>query len=215
MYGSFSYFPGKTGISNLKLLTSRNFLKFFIEKNPLKSNLKLQLAHVNGSDVTTNDKKIHHFSIAKLGKRKKNMPEPIETIIIRAQQNFDIDGGLNTIEIEIKDNRITNILKKYKNATYKIIPLRLLFPASVTNDTSQIFVLGKNLNGVKKSILNQKIFDILAVIDLNKINNWNDIKGQSIWTNTAFKDHREINNNSHLCFPFTTKYFSDLSSFTI
>ena len=186
-----------------------------MKKNSLKSNLKLQLTHVNGSDVTTNDKKIHHFSIAKLGKRKKNMPEPIETIIIRAQQNFDIDGGLNTIEIEIKDNRITNILKKYKNATYKIIPLRLLFPASVTNDTSQIFVLGKNLNGVKKSILNQKIFDILAVIDLNKINNWNDIKGQSIWTNTAFKDHREINNNSHLCFPFTTKYFSDLSSFTI
>ena len=26
-----------------------------------------------------------------------------------------------------------------------------------------------------------------------------------------FKDHREINNNSHLCFPFTAKPFSDLS----
>ena len=167
MYGSFSYFSGKTGISNLKLLTSSNFLKFFVEKDSLKSNSKLQLADVNGSDVTTNDKKIHHWSIAKLGKRKKNMPELIETIIIRAQQNFDIDGGLNAIEIEIKDDRITNILKKYKNATYKIIPLGLVFPASITNDTSQIFVVGKNLNGVKKSILNQKIFDILAVIYLN------------------------------------------------
>ena len=82
-----------------------------MKKNSLKSNLKLQLAHVNGSDVTINDKKIHHFSIAKLGKRKKNMAEPIEMIIIRAQQNFDIDGGLNLIEIEIKDDRITNILK--------------------------------------------------------------------------------------------------------
>ena len=100
-------------------------------------------------------------------KEKKNMPELIETIIIRAQQNFDTDGGLNPIEIEIKDDRITNILKKYKNATYKIIPLGLVFPASITNDTSQIFVVGKNLNGVKKSILNQKIFDILAVIYLN------------------------------------------------
>ena len=39
------------------------------------------------------------------------MAEPIEMIIIRAQQNFDIDGGLNLIEIEIKDDRITNILK--------------------------------------------------------------------------------------------------------
>ena len=36
----------------------------------------------------------------------------------------------------------------------------------------------------------KKGFDILAVIDLSKINNWSDIKGQSIWTNVAFKDHK-------------------------
>ena len=64
------------------------------------------------------------------------MPEPIETIIIRAQQDFDVVGGLNPIQIEIKDDRVTNILKKYKNVVYKIIPLGVLFPASVTNDTS-------------------------------------------------------------------------------
>ena len=63
---------------------------------------------------------------------------------------------------------------------YKITPLGILFPASVTSDTSNIFVLGKKLNGVKNSILNNKIFDVLAVVDLNKINNWIDIKGQSI-----------------------------------
>ena len=39
------------------------------------------------------------------------MAEPIEMTIIRAQQNFDVDGRLNPIEIEIKDDRITNILK--------------------------------------------------------------------------------------------------------
>ena len=39
------------------------------------------------------------------------MAETIEMIIIRGQQNFDIDGRLNLIEIEIKDDRITNILK--------------------------------------------------------------------------------------------------------
>ena len=105
------------------------------------------------------------------------MSEPIETIIIRAQQDFDVAGGINSIQI---DDRITNTLKKYKNVVYKITPLGILFPASITNDTSQIFILGKNLNGVKKSILNNKLFDILAVIDLNKMNNWVDIKGQSI-----------------------------------
>ena len=139
------------------------------------------------------------------------MSEPIETIIIRAQQ----DGGLNPIQVEIKNNNIINLLKKYKNVVYKITPVGLLFPASLTNDTTQVFVLGKNLSGVKKSILNEKIFDILAVIDLNKINNWSDIKEQSICTNVVFKDHNDINNNSHLCFPFITRSFKDLTSFSI
>ena len=40
------------------------------------------------------------------------MSEPIETIIIRAQQDFDVVGGLNPTQIEIKDDRVTNILKK-------------------------------------------------------------------------------------------------------
>ena len=40
------------------------------------------------------------------------MSEPIETIIIRAQQDFAVVGGLNPVQIEIKDDRIINILKK-------------------------------------------------------------------------------------------------------
>ena len=143
------------------------------------------------------------------------MSEPIETIIIRAQQDFDVDGGLNPIQIEIKDDNITNLLKKYKNVVYKITPLGLLFPASITNNADQIFISANNLSGAKKSILNEKVFDILAVIDLNKINNWYDIKVQFIWTNIAFKDHKEINNNSHLCFPFIIRSFRDLTSFSV
>ena len=36
-----------------------------------------------------------------------------------------------------------------------------------------------------------------------------------MWVNVHFKDHEEINNNSHLCFPFVTRSFSDLTSFSI
>ena len=73
------------------------------------------------------------------------MSEPIESVIIRAQQNFDVVGGLNPIQIEINYDTVINILKKYKNVAYKIIPLGLLFPASIKNDTRQILVLAKNL----------------------------------------------------------------------
>ena len=52
---------------------------------------------------------------------------------------------LNPIQIEINGDTVINILKKYKNVVYKIIPLGLLFPASIKNDTRQILVLAKNL----------------------------------------------------------------------
>ena len=113
LYGSFSDFSGETRSSNLKLLSSSNFLKFLVEKNSQVSNLKFQLAQINESDVKTTDNKIHHLSITKIGKkRKRQMSELIETIIIRAQQDFHVDGGLNLIQIEIKDDNITNLFKK-------------------------------------------------------------------------------------------------------
>ena len=99
--------------------------------------------------------------------------------------------------------------------SYKITPLGILFPATITNETNQIFILSKNVSGVKKGMLNQKVYDLLAIIEINKIDNWKDVKGKSIWTNVNFKDHTEINNNSHLCFPFATRLFSDLTSFSI
>ena len=71
LHSSFSYFPGKTTVTNLKLINSSDFLKFFIEKRSLKNNISLQLLNVNGSAVKTSDKKIHDFSITKLGKKEK------------------------------------------------------------------------------------------------------------------------------------------------
>ena len=55
----------------------------------------------------------------------------------------------------------------------------------------------------------------MAIIDADKINSWQEIKGQSIWINATFRDQKEINNNSHMCFPFVTKSLNDLLNFSI
>ena len=47
-------------------------------------------------------------------KRKLPMQEPIEMVIIRAQQNFEIARELNPIQIEIEDDRMLNMLKNMK-----------------------------------------------------------------------------------------------------
>ena len=144
-----------------------------------------------------------------------SIAEPIETIVVRAQQSFEVVGGLNPIQIELEDDRILNALKRYKNVMHKVTPLGVFFPASIKNDTKQIFVTCKELTGVKKFILNGKVYDLLSIIDLDKTNSWKEIKGESIWINTTFKDQKEINNNSHLCFPFVTRSLNDLLSFSI
>ena len=54
-----------------------------------------------------------------------------------------------------------------------------------------------------------------GIIDLKKYNNWDEIKGQSIWINATLGEQKEINNSRHLCFPFTTKTLNDLLSFSI
>ena len=50
------------------------------------------------------------------------MQEPIETIVVCAQQNLDIAGGLNPIQTELEDDRILNALTIYKNVMYRVTP---------------------------------------------------------------------------------------------
>ena len=38
-------------------------------------------------------------------------PEPVDRIIIRAQQDFDIDVGLNPVQIQIRDDTVKKIQK--------------------------------------------------------------------------------------------------------
>ena len=119
------------------------------------------------------------------------------------------------MQTEIEDDRVLNIFKKHKNAAYKLTPLGMLFPAYIKNDAEQIFITCRELSDVRKSIINSKIYRLLGIIDLKKINNWNKIKRQSLWINATLEEQREINNSWHLCFPFMTLTLNDLLNFSI
>ena len=112
-------------------------------------------------------------------------------MLIHAQQSFEIAGGLNPVQIEIDNDRILNILKKYKNVRYRLTPLGLLFPASTKHDIEQIFVASRELNDVKKSLINNKIYGLLGIINLKNINNWEVIKEQSLWINKRLKNKKK------------------------
>ena len=113
------------------------------------------------------------------------MQEPIEMIIICTQQNFEIVGGLNPIQIEIEDDRVVNILKKQKNVLYKLTLLGILFPASIKNNIEQVFITCIELNDVKKALINSEIYGFLGLF-----NNLEDLKGQSIWINATLAEQK-------------------------
>ena len=84
------------------------------------------------------------------------MNEPIETVIVRGQQKFDLHDILNPIEIKINDDRILNTLRKHKNVYNRLTPIGILFSSSVTNDTKEIFVTCRGLNNAKVALINGK-----------------------------------------------------------
>ena len=58
-------------------------------------------------------------------------------------------------------------------------PIGLLVSSSVQSDTKQIFVTCRELNDAKVALINDRISNILGVINLNKIENWEYIKRKS------------------------------------
>ena len=73
----------------------------------------------------------------------------------------------------------------------------------------------RELNGAKKSLIYSKIYSLIGIIDLQKINSWENIKGKSLWVNATFNEQEEINNSKHLCFSFMTSSLSNLLNLSI
>ena len=105
--------------------------------------------------------------------------------------------------------------KTHKNVYYRLTPIGILFPSSVTNDTKQVFVTCREINNAKVALINGKIYSILGIINIDKISNWEYIKGKSLCVNVSFIEQEQINDSRHSSFSFKTLSLNDLLSFSI
>ena len=185
-------------------------------KDTIKNRLDFQLTNIKENLPKINKGKLYDFSLTQIvNKREPPMTEPTESAIIRRQQKFDLNDVLNPVEIDIYNDRILNILKKHKNIYYKLTPIGLFFASSITINTKQIFVTCRELNDAKKSWRNSKFYSLLGVINLEKINNSENIKGKSLWVNLSFNEQEQIDSSHHICFLFKKSSLNDLLSFSI
>lgn len=88
--------------------------------------------------------------------------------MIRGQQDFKKYELLNPIKIKIEKRQPRyKCIKKYKNATYRVVPVSLLSSSAIKDDTDQIFIVSNGLHNMLDALLNRKIYKILRVINLN------------------------------------------------
>ena len=217
VYNSISYFGKKSANESVNRVSFNNPLTFSAVKDTIKNTLSFELTKIDATLPALTNKKIHGFSLTKIGIKRKSkiMNDPIETVIIRGQQKFDLYDVLNPIQIQINNGRILNTLKKNKNVNYRLTPIGILFLSSVKNYTNQIFVTDRALNNTKVPLINRKIYNIHAIINLNKINNWEYITRKSLWVNVSFNETDQINNTEHIYFEFTTSSLNDLVYFSL
>ena len=86
----------KTKNDIIKIINPEEFLKFYVKKDTLKDSLNFHLTKIKRQIPQLS--KIYDFSLTRRGKKKRQMQEPAESAIICAQQNFDVDGGLNPVK---------------------------------------------------------------------------------------------------------------------
>ena len=83
----------------------------------------------------------------------------------------------------------------------------------LTNDTNVIFVNCNGLNEAKNTLINDKLFESIGVINLNEIVHLEKVKGKSKGLNTIFTNSEQPIAASHFVVGSTTTNLHDILNF--
>ena len=220
------YFSGEEK-DKLHLIRPKTKLKFQLEKNIYKKEIKFELSKVHKKktfNIVGNY--ISNFSVLRtektnvdIGYKRKMQIELVDEITILGIQNSEFNV-LNPIYISINSDSIISKLQLYKNNRFRFVLRTLLFSSNIVNETDVIIITSNGLTNTKQALItknNQPILEsTLGVCFLNEIPEWNIVKGASKRVQTVFSDSEELNRSSnHLAFSFITKNISDLLQFSV
>ena len=105
------------------------------------------------------------------------MPNITDEIKIEVLQNFGQYTKINPIRIKINNSEIQNVLALYsKKYNYRFIANNLLFSSSIQQDTNVAFITTTGLNDAKEILINEKIFQEIAIIYLSEVSGWKNIE---------------------------------------
>ena len=218
------YFSGEQK-DKLDLVKPKNKLKFQLNKDIYKKQMKFEIAKVHKKktfNIVSNY--VSNFSILRteksgIGNKRKMKNEIIDEIAILGIQNSEFNF-LNPIYISINSDNIISRLQLYRNNRFKFVLKSLLFSSNIVNNTDVIIITSNGLSETKQALIikdnTPTLENTLGVCFLNEIPEWKIVKGASKRVQVVFSDSENLNQNSeHLAFSFITKNITDLLQFSI
>ena len=130
-------------------------------------------------------------------------------LIIRGQQVFGEGRDINPIEIKIEGNRVRNLFEKYKDNKVGFKLIGLLIASSIVNDTEKIYLQTTGLKSAKYAFLNDEYKQIIGIVNLKQIENWDALKQSSKWVDITFQEQIENKNTHHPSFSFILRFISN------
>ena len=220
LIGSIAFYEKAEKSGKSLLITSGTKLKFDLKENQLTENFNFNLSHTNASSkILFKKNEIHNLLIVATEKltrigQKRKMVEVIDTIIVKALQSYDKYSTLNPLDINLNSNYLNKIIHDYKGFVFEIRLINVLFSANIQNETQNIFLTCQNLTSAKKALINNKIYYLLGIINLNEIKQWNEMKGKSLYVNAKIDDSHYMETAKHFGFSFETSFPTEFLEFT-
>ena len=141
LIGSNSYFDKVNADDKIKLITSKNRLKFEPRENSQLEYLSFQLQPTFGNKkINLRKKYIDNFSILIIPKKKleqkRKMDEiVVNTLFVKGLQSYDKYTTLNPLDIDFRLNNLHQKLEDYKGYKYRLALVNVLFSAKFENET--------------------------------------------------------------------------------
>ena len=218
LIGGVWYFVLSDSDGKIEIATPKNKLRFNIKQNQLLSKFSVGISPVVANKkINFKQKKIKNILIVSADKkvRKRKMVDVIDTIIVKALQNYENYIVLNPLDVDIRSDYMTEKINSFKGYLYEVCVKNLLFSAGMKNDTQQIFIVRYNLDSAKKALINGKTYSLLGIINLSEVKNWEEVKGKSVYVSVKFDDISSIESSNHFAFKFKTSFPTEILEFKI
>ena len=222
IYGLINFSGQINGKEKVKLISPNNYLKFDIEREIYKNQLKIELNKVHKKktfNIVNNN--VFNFGILttnkkrKIGEKRIMTDEIIDSFTILGIQKLEY-SYLNPIHINITSENIIRKLMSGKKNKYKFILKTLIFSSNILNDTDVIFLISNGLSDAKKIFIEDSLESGIGICYLSEIKDWEIIKGQSKRVQAVFIDSENFGGQaSNFSLVFETRNLSDLLKFSV